>query len=416
MTAVPLLDPGPGSGPIAVEGPEPVIDRGAPSLPGPLPSVGSVPSALAAIARGEPVVVLDDAGRENEGDLIVAAERATPETIAFLVRHTSGLLCVAMTGESLDRLDIPLMVGTNTDGLGTAFTVSVDHVASTTTGISAGDRASTIRALVDPAARAADFARPGHVFPLRARAGGVLQRPGHTEAAVDLARLAGLAPAGVLAEIVNPDGRMARADDLALFAAEHRLVMITVDDLVTYRRRHERLVEHLSSASLPTDFGSFTIHAFGSLVDGREHVALVHGEPGAGEPVLARVHSECLTGDVFASARCGCGAALSSAMRRIADEGQGIVVYVRGHEPDSAVAAHILAELGVTSVRLLTDDPAAGWELAVCGVDVAERVPLDEKGNSHDGCRAAPDRLRSLPAGSRTLSDRGHGRGLDRRW
>ncbi|MEW6476610.1 MAG: 3,4-dihydroxy-2-butanone-4-phosphate synthase [Actinomycetota bacterium] len=343
MTAVPLLDP---------------------SLQRSNRSSGTVNDALAAIARGEPVVVLDDAGRENEGDLILAAELVTPQTLAFVIRHTSGLVCVAMTGERLDHLDIPLMVGTNSAVLGTAFTVSVDHRASTTTGISAADRAGTIRALVDPSARPEDFARPGHVFPLRSHPGGVLQRPGHTEAAVDLARLAGLAPAGVLAEIVNPDGTMARPEDLSRFADDHGLLLITVDELVTHRRRHERLLQHVSRTALPTEFGPFTMHAFRSTLDGAEHVALVRGDLRRGGPILVHVHRECLTGDVLGSTRCRCGNELRSALQRIASEGEGIVVYVRGQDRDGTVAAQMLAELGVRTVRLLTGGRASGWDLA----------------------------------------------------
>jgi 3,4-dihydroxy 2-butanone 4-phosphate synthase / GTP cyclohydrolase II len=402
VTAVPLLDPG--------------CADPAPASPGLLrPPLGPVPVALAAIARGEPVVVLDDAGRENEGDLIVAAELATAASLAFMVRHTSGLICVAMTGDRLDQLDIPLMVGTNTDGLGTAFTVSVDHRASTTTGISAADRAATIRALIDPTAGAGDFARPGHVFPLRADPMGVLGRRGHTEAAVDLARLAGLAPAGVLGEIVNDDGTMARADDLVRFTDDHGLVLVTVGDLVAFRRRRECLVRHLSTASLPTESGRFTVHAFGSLLDGVEHVALVRGEVADRKRVLTRVHRECLTGDVFASTGCRCDAHLRSAMARIASEETGIVVYVRGRESDGTVAAHILRELGVASVRLMTDDTVVARDLAACGVDVVECIAPKEKGDVDNGAPAAPDRPEPVPTGSRPLSHRRHRSGLGRR-
>jgi 3,4-dihydroxy 2-butanone 4-phosphate synthase/GTP cyclohydrolase II len=370
-----------------------------------------VEAAITAIANGEFVVVLDREDRENEGDLIMAAERVTPEAMAFMVRHTSGLVCVGMTGERLDELDIPLMVQHGTEAQGTAFTVSVDRLAGTTTGISAADRAATIRALVDPAAAPGDFARPGHVFPLRARPGGVLSRPGHTEAAVDLATLAGLSPAGVLCEIVRPDGGMARGEDLARFAADHGLAIITVDELIGYRRRREQLVLRRSSSTLPTPHGPFTVHAYESLLDGVEHLALVRGDVGGADPVLVRVHSECLTGDVFGSGRCDCGAQLELAMANIADAGRGVVVYLRGHEGrgiglaakidayglqdggldtveanvalglpvddrDYGVGAQILDDLGVGAVRLMTNNPAKAQGLAGYGFELTERVPL----------------------------------------
>lgn len=370
-----------------------------------------VEAAIAAIANGEFVVVVDDEDRENEGDLIMAAERVTPQSLAFMVRHTSGLVCVGMTGERLDELDIPLMVRRGTEAQGTAFTVSVDLRDGTTTGISAADRAATIRALVDRAAAPGDFARPGHVFPLRALPGGVLRRPGHTEAAVDLATLAGLSPAGVLCELVRPDGGMARGDDLARFAAEHGLAIITVAELIAYRRRREQLVLRRSSATLPTCHGPFTVHAYESLVDGVEHIALVRGDVGCAEPVLVRVHSECLTGDVLGSGRCDCGAQLELALANIADAGRGVVVYLRGHEgrgiglaakieayrlqdggldtveanvalglpvDDRAydIGAQILDDLGVAAVRLMTNNPAKVEGLAGYGFEITERVPL----------------------------------------
>jgi 3,4-dihydroxy 2-butanone 4-phosphate synthase/GTP cyclohydrolase II len=370
-----------------------------------------VEAAIAAIANGEFVVVLDREDRENEGDLIMAAELVTPQSLAFMVRHTSGLVCVGMTGERLDELDIPLMVQRGTEAQGTAFTVSVDLRAGTTTGISAADRAATIRALVDPTSAPGDFARPGHVFPLRARPGGVLRRPGHTEAAVDLATLAGLSPVGVLCELVRPDGEMARGSDLARFAADHGLAMITVDELIAYRRRREQLVLRRSSATLPTPYGPFTVHAYESMIDGVEHLALVRGDVSGADPVLVRVHSECLTGDVFGSCRCDCGPQLQLALANIAEAGCGVVVYLMGHEGrgiglaakveayrlqdggldtveanlalglpvddrDYGIGAQILDDLGVQAVRLMTNNPAKTEGLAGYRFEITERVPL----------------------------------------
>ncbi len=267
----------------------------------------NVELALAALRRGEFVVVADDTGRENEGDLIIAAERVTPEALAFMVRHTSGLICVAMTEERLEALQLPLMVADNHESQRTAFTVSVDYKHGTSTGISASDRSATLRALADPSTSPSDFVRPGHVFPLRANRRGVLRRRGHTEAGVDLTRLAGLQPAGALCEIVGADGSMLRGRELERFASEHGLVFITIDEIAAYRRSRECLVEHLGTARLPTRHGVFTAHAYRSLVDGHEHVALVRGQVSGASNVLVRVHSECLTGDIFASVRCDCG-------------------------------------------------------------------------------------------------------------
>jgi 3,4-dihydroxy 2-butanone 4-phosphate synthase/GTP cyclohydrolase II len=374
-------------------------------------SSARVQAAVAAIGRGEMVIVADDAERENEGDLIMAAEKATPEAIGFMIRHTSGVLCVPLPGERLDALRIPLMVPTNTEAMRTAFTVSVDAHQGTTTGISAQDRATTIRALVDPATRPDDLARPGHVFPLRAREGGVLARRGHTEAAVDLARLARLAPAGVLAELMNPDGSMARGPELELFAAEHHLEQLTVAELVDYRNGTDLELRRVAATRLPTDLGDFSaqVYAWGS--DGEQHIALVRGDVAGGRPVLVRVHSECLTGDVFGSRRCDCGDQLQASLRAIAEAGRGILIYMRGHEgrgiglgpklraytlqdegldtvdanlrlgfpADGRVytgAAAILRALGVARCRLLTNNPAKCIGLVAHGIDVVERVPL----------------------------------------
>ncbi|HLA66385.1 MAG TPA: 3,4-dihydroxy-2-butanone-4-phosphate synthase, partial [Acidimicrobiia bacterium] len=266
-----------------------------------------IEEAIAATARGEFVVVVDDADRENEGDLIIAAQLITPERIAFMVRYTSGLICAPLEGVRLDELRLPLMVVENTDSHRTAFTVSVDFIGGTTTGISAADRATTIKALIDPATRPQDLARPGHIFPLRYQEGGVLKRAGHTEAAVDLARLAGLYPAGVLCEIVNEDGSMARLAELAAFAARHGIPIVSIADLISYRRHRERFVERIAEARIPTEYGDFTAVGYESMLDGTQHIALVKGDVADKEGVLVRVHSESLTGDVFGSLRCDCG-------------------------------------------------------------------------------------------------------------
>jgi 3,4-dihydroxy 2-butanone 4-phosphate synthase/GTP cyclohydrolase II len=370
-----------------------------------------VEEAVARIARGEPVIVADDADRENEGDLILAAERATTDAVAFVLRHTSGVLCVALPGERCDALQLPLMVTQGGDAQGTAFTVTVDARRGTSTGISAFDRAVTIRALAARGSRAEDFARPGHVFPLRARDGGVLQRRGHTEAAVDLARLAGLSPAGLLAELTHGDGSMMRMPALEAFAREHRLALLHIDDLVAYRRRTESIVEPVAEARLPTRHGPFTARVFRDIVEGREHIALVRGEIRGAESVLVRVHSECVTGDLFGSLRCDCGAQLDAALARVASEGRGVVVYLRGHEGrgigliaklhayrlqdqgrdtveanvelglpvDSRnydVGAQILTQLGLTTIRLMSNNPAKFAALEGYPLRVVERVPL----------------------------------------
>jgi 3,4-dihydroxy 2-butanone 4-phosphate synthase/GTP cyclohydrolase II len=372
-----------------------------------------IEDAIAAIARGEIVVVADDEDRENEGDLIMAADAATPEAIAFFVRYTSGVICVGLTPERCHDLDLTPMVrpDENTESHGTAFTVSVDLAEGVTTGISASDRAATLRALADAEFGAASFNRPGHIFPLRARPGGVLKRIGHTEAAVDLARLAGRAPAGVLCELVLDGGEMARGADLRRFADEHGLVFVSIADLVRHRRRHEKLVTPVADARLPTMWGEFRCHSFESVLDGETHLAFVMGDVTTDEPVLVRVHSECLTGDVFASVKCDCGPQLQESMRRIAEVGRGAVVYLRGHEGrgigishklrayqlqdegfdtvdanlelglpvdnrEYGIGAQILADLGVRKLRLLTNNPAKYRGLEGFGLTVTERVPL----------------------------------------
>ncbi|RLE15822.1 MAG: bifunctional 3,4-dihydroxy-2-butanone-4-phosphate synthase/GTP cyclohydrolase II [Actinobacteria bacterium] len=367
--------------------------------------------AIAAFARGEFVLVVDSEDRENEGDLIVAAQLVTPEQIAFMVRHTSGLICLPMTGQRLDELDIPMMVMENTEAHSTAFTISIDYAPETTTGISAADRARTIRATVDSATKPSDFSRPGHIFPLRYQEGGVLVRTGHTEASVDLAKLAGLHPAGVLCELVNDDGTMARGETLVRFAAEHDIVMISIDDLVAFRWRTEGLVTRESSASLPTDHGVFDIVGYRSTIDNGQHVALVMGDVTGADNVLTRVHSVCLTGDVFGSLRCDCGTQLDESMRLIAQEGEGVIVYNTSHEGRGigilakiatydlqdqgldtvdanreighsddgrhyGVDAQILNDLKISSIRLLTNNPDKIEQLRRYGVEIVGREPL----------------------------------------
>ncbi len=376
----------------------------------------SIPDAVAAIARGEIVVVVDDEDRENEGDLIMAAEAATAEKIAFFVRHTSGVICAPLTGERLDELEIPLMVRDNTESHRTAFTYSVDFRHGTSTGISAADRATTIRALIDPATRPGDLARPGHIFPLRYADGGSLKRAGHTEAAVDLARMAGLYPAGVLCEIVNDDGTMARVPDLVAFCREHDLLMITIAELIRYRRQNEKLVKRVAEARIPTEWGDFTCYVYESVLDGEQHLALVKGAVQGEEGVLVRVHSECLTGDVFGSLRCDCGVQLDAAMERIAQEGLGVLVYLRGHEGrgigighkirayslqdqghdtvdanlelglpvdsrEYGIGSQILVDLGITTMRLMTNNPSKYGGIEGFGLEIVGRVPLQSAPN-----------------------------------
>jgi 3,4-dihydroxy 2-butanone 4-phosphate synthase/GTP cyclohydrolase II len=380
------------------------------------PQFDPVPEAIAAMGRGEIVVVVDDEDRENEGDLIMAAEFATPEKIAFFVRHTSGLICVPLTGDRLDELDIPLMVKDNTEAQRTAFTYSVDATTGTSTGISASDRSATIQALIDPGTRPTDLARPGHIFPLRYSEGGVLKRAGHTEAAVDLARMAGLYPAGVLCEVVNEDGSMARVPDLVPFAKEHGLAMTSIADLIRYRRQNEKLVRRIAEARIPTEWGDFTCYAYESVLDGEQHIAMVRGAVQGEENVLVRVHSECLTGDVFGSMRCDCGIQLDAALKRIADEGLGALVYLRGHEGrgigighkirayslqeegrdtvdanvelglpidnrEYGIGSQILVDLGITTMKLMTNNPAKYGGLEGFGLEVVERVPLEAAPN-----------------------------------
>ena len=371
-----------------------------------------IEDAVAAVGRGEIVVVVDDEDRENEGDLIMAAEAATPEKVAFFLHHTSGVICAPVTRERARELDLQLMVVDNTESMRTAFTVSVDVRQGTTTGISAYDRAATIQALVDPATRPADLLRPGHIFPLEAREGGVLKRAGHTEAAIDLARMAGLYPAGVLCEVVNEKkDDMARVPELEGFADEHGLLLISIADLVRHRRQTERLVKRVAEARIPTQWGDFTCYAYESVLDGEQHLAFVRGAVQGQDDVLVRVHSECLTGDVFGSLRCDCGPQLAEAMRRIAEEGLGVVVYLRGHEGrgigighklqayalqeqghdtvdanlalgmpvdsrEYGIGAQILVDLGITTMRTLTNNPAKRGGLEGFGLKITDRVPL----------------------------------------
>lgn len=370
-----------------------------------------VAAAVAAIAQGQAVVVVDDADRENEGDLIFAAGKATADLVAFMIRYTSGVVCVPMLGDQLDRLDLPPMTSVNQDRKQTAYSVSVDARDGVTTGISAHDRAHTIRVLADSATEPWELTRPGHVFPLRAVTGGVLQRAGHTEAAVELARLAGLTPAGAICELVNDDGSMMRAPECREFADEHGLLMISIADLIAHVRRTESQVERVVETTLPTAYGDFRAVGFRSTIDGEEHVALVAGDIADGEDVLVRVHSECLTGDALGSLRCDCGPQLHAALAQVADEGRGVVLYLRGHEgrgigllhklsayrlqdagrdtvdanldlglPADAreygTGAQILADLGVRTLRLLTNNPAKRAGLEGYGLRIVERLPL----------------------------------------
>jgi 3,4-dihydroxy 2-butanone 4-phosphate synthase/GTP cyclohydrolase II len=371
----------------------------------------AIEEAVEAIRAGRMVIVVDDEDRENEGDLTIAADRVTPEAINFMARHGRGLICLAMTPERLDELEIPLMVSQNSSRFDTAFCVPIESRERTTTGISAADRAATVLAAIDPATRPSDLARPGHMFPLRSRTGGVMVRAGQTEAAVDLARIAGLYPAGVICEIMNEDGTMARVPQLAKFAKKHALLMITVADLIKYRIRTECLVKRIATAHLPTGHGQFQIHVFENQLDKQEHVALVRGDIGDGQNVMVRVHSSCLTGDVLHSIRCDCGAQLEAAMEQIATEGRGVLLYlnqegrgiglankIRAYElqdegfdtveanerlgfkadqRDYGMGVQILRELGVRSMRLLSNNPRKLVGIQGYGLSVSEWLPLE---------------------------------------
>jgi 3,4-dihydroxy 2-butanone 4-phosphate synthase / GTP cyclohydrolase II len=378
----------------------------------------SIDDAIEDMRAGKVILVVDDADRENEGDFVIAAERCTPESVNFMVTHGRGIVCLPVAGWRLDELQIPQMVSSN-GGDDTAFTVSIDYRPGVTTGTSAHDRAVTASAVADPGVVPRDFQRPGHVFPLRAKDGGVLRRAGHTEAAVDLATLAGLFPAGVICEVMNPDGTMARLPQLMKVADEFDLTLISIADLIEYRRRREVLVHRVAEATIPTEWGDFRAYAYDSTVDGRTHVALVCGDLGDGDKVLTRVHSECLTGDVFGSLRCDCGRQLDAALDQVAEEGRGVVLYVRGHEGraiglthklrayelqdkgrdtveanlelgfaadqrDYGIGAQILVDLGVRSMRLLTNNPNKRAGLEGYGLSIDERIPLITEPNEHN--------------------------------
>ena len=378
-------------------------------------SMSSIEEAVAQLRAGGMIVVVDDEDRENEGDLIMAAEDVTADSMAFFLEHTSGIICVPLEDGRADELELPLMVVANTEAQRTAFTVTVDYRHGTTTGISAGDRAATVRALIDVETKPSDLNRPGHIFPLRYRPGGVLKRAGHTEATVDLCRMAGKFPSGVLCEVVTKDkAGMARLPELKEFASEHRLPLITIADLIRYRRHHEKLVRRVAEAALPTEHGEFRAVVFESVLDGEQHMAMVFGEIEGREDVLVRVHSECLTGDALGSLRCDCGPQLQASLAKVAAEGAGVVVYLRGHEGrgiglghkirayalqetgvdtvdanvelglpidsrEYGIGAQILVDLGVTSMRLMTNNPIKYGGLEGFGLDIVERVALESR-------------------------------------